>query len=130
MLTSLQALAGIVFVIALLVRSTAPELGSVGTLDRTSVYGEAGWFALISAAVLTAGLGLCFGKHWARTPSLLLQLLLLGAAWYAMGPSGAPAIALAIAAPAVLVLWLLFNREGRKWSFHAIAAPDADLPER
>lgn len=130
LLTSLQALVGIAFVIALLVRSTSPELGAVGTLGRNAIYGEAGWYALVSAGVLTAGLGLCFGKHWARTPALLLQLLLLGAAWYAMGPSDAPAVAFAIAVPAVVVLWLLFNREGRKWSFYSIAAPDADLPER
>lgn len=130
LITSLQALVGFAFAIALLVRSTAPELGSVGTLGRNAVYGEAGWYALISAGVLAAGLGLCFGKHWARTPALLLQLLLLGAAWYAMGPSNAPAVAFAIAIPAVLVLWLLFNRQGRTWSFYSIAAPDADLPER
>lgn len=130
LLTSLQALAGFAFVIALLVRSTSPELGTVGTLGRNAVYGEAGWFGLISAGVLAAGLGLCFGKHWARTPALLLQLLLLGAAWYAMGPSDAPGVAFAIAVPAVVVLWLLFNRQGRTWSFYAVAAPDADMPER
>ena len=125
-LTTLQAVVGLVFVGALLVRSTAADLGGVGTLDRGETYGEAGYFAILALAVLAAGIGLLRGKHWARTPALLLQLLLIGVAWYAFGPSGQLWIGLIIAVPSIAVLWLLFNREGRKWSFYASAAPDAD----
>lgn len=125
-LTTLQAVAAFAFVAALLVRGTASDLGQRGTLSPVDLYGEAGYYAVLAAGVLAAGIGLLKGKHWARTPSLLLQLLLLGTAWYALGPSGRPLIALVIAAPAIAVLWFLFNREGREWSFHAQAAPDAD----
>lgn len=125
-ITCVQAIAGFGFVIALIVRGLANDLGGVGTLSRADTYGEAGYFALLAAAVLTAGIGLWRGKHWARTPVLLLQLLLLGTAWYAMGPSGRPLIGLGIAAPAVIVLVLMFTRAGRGWAFHAGAAPDAD----
>lgn len=126
LLTALQAVAGFVFVVALLIRSTAPDLGTVGTLSRNDTFGEAGYFGVLSAAVLAVGLGLCCGKHWARTPTLLLQVLLIGVAWYAFGPSGQPLIGVAIGLPPLVVLWLLFNRVGRAWSWRSSAAPDAE----
>lgn len=129
-LTSLQGVAGLVFTVALLVRSTSEDLGQVGTLQRGETWGEAGYYAFLGAAVLAVGLGLWFGKHWARTPAFLLQLLLLGAAWYAAGPSGQIPIGLVIAVPAAVVVWLLFNREGRQWSFRAGEAPDAHSDPR
>ncbi len=124
-LTTVQAVVGLAFVAALLVRSTSADLGAVGTLNRGETYGEAGYYALLALGVLAAGIGLLRGKHWARTPVLLLQLLLLGVAWYALGPSGQVWIGLLIAVPSIAALWLLFNREGRKWAFYAGAAPDA-----
>lgn len=129
-LTTLQAVVGLVFVGALLVRSGAVDLGGVGTLDRGETYGEAAYYSILALAVLAAGIGLLRGKHWARTPVLLLQLLLIGAAWYAFGPSGQVWIGLLIAVPSIAVLWFLFNREGRKWAFYASAAPDADAEPR
>lgn len=129
-LTSLQGLAGLVFTVALLVRSTSADLGQVGTLQRGETFGEAAYYALLGAAVLAVGIGLWFGRHWARTPAFLVQLLLLGAAWYAIGPSGRILVGLIIAVPAVVVVWLLFNRAGREWSFRASAAPDADADPR
>ena len=128
-LTTVQAVAGFVFVVALVIRGLSSNLGGVGTLNRGDTYGEAGYFALLAGAVLAAGIGLWRGKHWARTPVLLLQLLLLGTAWYATGPSGRPLIGLVIAAPAIAVLVLMFTRNGRAWAFYADAAPDADRPE-
>lgn len=124
-LTTLQATAGFVFVIALLIRSTS-AVGGVGEFGPTQTYGEAGYFTLLSAGVLTAGIGMLKGKHWARTPALLLQLILLGIAWYATGPSGQPLIGLALAVPAIAVLWFMFNREGRRWSYYGNNPPDAD----
>ncbi|WP_043577513.1 hypothetical protein [Actinopolyspora erythraea] len=128
--TVLQAVAGIAFVVALLVRAGQADLGSVGSLTRTSTYGEAGYFGLISLGVLVAGIGLLRSKHWARTPVLLLQLLLLGVSWYAMGPSDSPLAAFAFAVPAVFVLWCLFNRAGRDWWLRSSAAPDAEHGDR
>ncbi|MGJ7906813.1 hypothetical protein ACOQFL_10055 [Actinopolyspora sp. H202] len=129
LVTVLQAVAGIMFVVALLVRASQADLGSVGSLTRSSTYGEAGYFGLISLGVLLAGIGLLRSRHWARTPVLLLQLLLLGVSWYAMGPSDSPLVAFGFAVPAVLVLWCLFNRAGREWWLRSSAAPDAEHHE-
>lgn len=124
-LTTLQAVAGLVFVGALLVRSASSDLGGVGQLERAETWGEAGYYAILAAGVLAAGIGLLKGKHWARTPALLMQLLFLGTAWYAFGPSGRPLVAAIIGVPAIAVIYFLFNRQGREWSFHASLAPDA-----
>ncbi len=129
-LTTLEAVVGLVFVAALLVRATSGDLGGAGTLGRGATYGEAGYYGILSLGVLAAGVGLMRGKHWARTPSLLLQLLLIGVAWYAAGPSANPVVALVIAVPAVAVLWCLFNKHGRVWSWRAGEAPDADAGSR
>lgn len=125
-LTTLQAVVGFGFVVALLVRSTSAGLGAIGTLHRGQTYGEAGYYVVLSAAVLAVGIALWRGRHWARTPTLLLQLLLLGVAWFAFGPSGQPVIGLLIGVSPLAVLWFLFlNRAGRAWSFHVTEAPDA-----
>lgn len=125
-LTIAEAVAGLAFVVALLVRTTASDLGAVNTLDRTDTFAEAGYFGIISLAVLAAGIGMWQGRHWARTPALLLQLILVGIAWYAIGPSGQPLIGFAIAVPAVAVLWLMFNRHGRVWSLYGRPGLDGD----
>ncbi len=124
--TTLQAVAGLAFMIALLVRGLAGDLGGVGTLNARETFGEAAYYGVLSGLVLVVGIGLWRGRHWARTPSVLVQLLLLGTAWYALGPSKQLLVGLVLAAPAVAVLWLLFSRSGRQWSFHASAAPDAE----
>ncbi|WP_258175164.1 hypothetical protein [Actinopolyspora mortivallis] len=128
--TVLQALAGLVFVVALLIRASQLDLGSAGSLSRSSTYGEAGYFGIISLGVLAAGIGLLRSKHWARTPVLLLQLLLLGVSWYAMGPSDSPLVAFAFAVPAVFVLWCLFNRAGRNWWTGSVTAAREDRETR
>lgn len=125
-LTTLQAVVGLVFVGALVVRAITSGPGGVGSLDPVETYGEAGYYGVLSVAVLAIGIAMSRGHHWARTPALLVQLLLLGAAWYAAGPSGRPLIGLLIGVSPGAVLWFMFNRAGRVWSFYASAAPDAD----
>ena len=66
-LTIAEAVAGLAFAVALLVRTTASDLGAVNTLDRTDTFAEAGYFAILSLAVLAAGIGMWQGRHWART---------------------------------------------------------------
>lgn len=124
-LTTLEAVAGLSFVVALLIRSTDSNLGGIGQFNRAQTWGEAGYYTILALGVLAAGIGLLKGKHWARTPAMLMQLLFLGTAWYAFGPSGRPVIAAIIAVPALAVLYFLFNKQGRAWSFHASLAPDA-----
>ncbi|MGW0516912.1 hypothetical protein [Crossiella sp. NPDC003009] len=109
LLVGLQGLAGVVLVVALLVRAFngAPKPGNV--------FGEAGYFAILTAAVIATAVGLARGKRWARSPAVVVQLLLLGVAWYTLGPSGRWLIGSLAAIYCVSVLVLLFSTHARAW---------------
>ncbi len=95
----------------LLVARALPHPGAVG-----AVFGEAAYFMLLGGGVAAAGVGLLRSRRWARTPSLLLQLLLLGAAWYAVGPSGVPQYGIPVALLCLLVAGLLLSPAARGWA--------------
>lgn len=126
LVTLLEAIAGLVFVAALIVRAGTAQTASAGSLDPGSTYGEAGYFGVLSLGVLAAAVGLLRSKLWARTPVFLLQLLLIGVGWYAIGPSGRPLLGFVFAVPAVFVIWCLFNRAGRAWWTGSGSAADVD----
>ena len=108
---TLQGLAGVGFAVAVLVRA----FGGAST-PGTNLYGEAAYFAVLGGGVLACGIGLLLGKTWARTPSVVVEIILLGVAWYAIGPSRRPEFGVPIAALAVLVIVLLFSARSRAWS--------------
>lgn len=112
-LVGLQGLVGIVFAVVLLVTP-----GSLRSPDR---YGEAAYFAVIGAAVLGCGVALVLGKRGVRSPTTVAEILLLGVAWYAAGPSGRPEYGIPVAVVCVVVLYLLFNAKARVWAM--------DLPD-
>lgn len=111
-LVGLQGLAGLGFAVALLIRA----LGGASSAGN-NIYGEAAYFAVIGAAVVAVGAALVLGKHWARSPAVVVELLLLGVAWYAAGPSGRPEFGMPIGLVCVLVLYLLFSHRSREWSY-------------
>jgi hypothetical protein len=105
-----QGLLGLVFVVALVWRVVG------GTERAGNVLGEAGYFLVLSAAVLAVGAGLVLGRRWARTPAIVVQLLLLGVAWYTAGPSGRPEYGIPVAAVCLVTAGLLFSPAARTWS--------------
>ncbi|MGO1054493.1 hypothetical protein [Crossiella sp. CA198] len=109
LLVGLQGLAGVVLVLALLVRALdgAPKPGNV--------FGEAAYFAVLTAGVLAAAIGLLRGKRWARSPAVVVEILLLGVAWYTLGPSGRWLIGSLAAIYCLAVLVLLFSTHARAW---------------
>ena len=109
-LTFLQGLGGIALATALVVRvlqgaqSAGPILGAAGVLVI--------WFG----AVIFASVMLFRGGHGARTPVIVTQLLLLGCAWYAYGPSEQQLAGSLGGIYCVVVLVLLFTNDGRRWA--------------
>ncbi|PWK84236.1 hypothetical protein C8D88_109321 [Lentzea atacamensis] len=109
-LTLLQGLGGIALAVALVVRviqgapSAGPILGAAGVLVL--------WFG----GVIFASVMLFCGHHGARTPVIVTQLLLLGCAWYAYGPSEQQLLGSLGGIYCVVVLVLLFTRDGRQWA--------------
>lgn len=111
LLVSLQGAAGIVFAVLLVISGFS---GSSAQGDN--VFGEAAYFAVLAGGVLACGIGLLLGRHWARGPAIVLQLLLLGISWYVIGPSGQPLYGIPIAAVCACVLVLLFLPASVEWA--------------
>jgi hypothetical protein len=110
-LVGLQGLLGAVFAVAVLIRA----IGG-GSTPGNNLYGEAAYFAVLGGGVLAVGIGLVLGKTWARGPAVVAEILLLGVAWYAMGPSGRPEFGIPVAIIAALALLLLFTAPARAWA--------------
>ncbi|MCP2268586.1 hypothetical protein [Actinokineospora diospyrosa] len=110
-IVGLQGLVALVFTVLLLIRglSGESELG-------TNVFGEAAYFAVLAAAVLACGAGLLIGKTWARSPAIVIQVLLLGVAWYATGPSGRPEYGIPVGVVCLAALVFLFNPATTRWA--------------
>ncbi|ONI83676.1 hypothetical protein ALI22I_35000 [Saccharothrix sp. ALI-22-I] len=117
-LTALQGLAGLAFAVALVVRSFSAE-------NSGAVLGEAAYFVVLSAGVVAAGGGLVLGKHWGRTPAVVVQLLLLGVAWYMYGPSGRQLWGGLLGVYVVGTLVLLFTNPVRRWALGVDEDDDA-----
>jgi hypothetical protein len=107
----LQGALGVLFAAALVVAALS------GAERVSDVLGEAGYFALLGGGVLAVGIALLRGHRWARTPALVVQLLLLGVAWYAAGPSGRPEYGVPIGMVCVAVAVTLLSSPARAWAY-------------
>lgn len=109
-IVGLEGLAGLAFAVTLVVRGL-----TVATTPGVNPYGMAGYFAVLGAGVLVSGTGLLLGHRWGRTPAVVMQLLLIGTAWYAIDGSSRWEIGVPVAAVCVAVLVLLFAGSARGW---------------
>jgi hypothetical protein len=87
-----------------------------GSTSPVPVWATAAWLAGFGAILLAVGVSLARGRHGARTTAIVAQLLLLGACWYAAGPSAQPVYGIAAAAFCVTVLVLLFCPPALRWA--------------
>lgn len=110
LLVALQGATGLVLMVVIIGRAVAGTAGVVAPL-ATAV-----WFAVFGAAVLGVGLSLLRGRHGARTPAVVAQLLLLGVAWYAAGPSGRLGYGIAAGLYCATALVLLFVPATVRWA--------------
>lgn len=112
----LQGLLGVLFAGALVARA-------IGGAERVGdVLGEAGYFTVLGGGVLAVGVALLRGRRWARTPALVVQLLLLGVAWYATGPSERPEYGVPIGLACLAVGAALLTGPARAWAYRDDAA--------
>ena len=108
--TALPGLAMLVFVVILLSGIDG------GSGPGNNVVAEAGYYLVVSAGTLACAIGLVLGKTWARSPGVVVALLLIGVGWYTGGPGGQPEFGVPIGLLGVLVLVLLFRRPSRAWA--------------
>ncbi|MFD8499501.1 hypothetical protein [Amycolatopsis sp. NPDC059657] len=106
-ITALPGLAMVVLAVLLLVK-TSESSGN-------NLLAEVGYYAVLGAGTIACGAGLLLGKTWARSPSVVVALIMIGVGWYLAGPSGQPGPGVPIGLLGVLVLVLLFRRASRAW---------------
>lgn len=75
-----------------------------------------GFLVLLGAGIAVAGVALLRGRRGARGPSLVVQLLTLGCAFYAAVPSGRPEWGVPVMLLAGAVLAGLISRPARDWA--------------
>ncbi|WP_330272622.1 hypothetical protein OG205_37905 [Lentzea sp. NBC_00516] len=109
-LTFVQGLGGIALAVALVIRVIE------GSTPAGPILGAAGVLVLWFGGALFATIMLFRGHHGARTPVIVTQLLLLGCAWYAYGPSEQQLLGSLGGIYCVVVLVFLFTNDGRKWA--------------
>ncbi len=110
MVVGLQGLAGVGFAVALGIRA------SDSTAPTGAVFGEAGYFLVIGAALLLVGVGLLTGRRWARTPAIVTQLLLLPVVYSLIGPSRQLVLGVATGVVVIVTFLLLISEASREWS--------------
>jgi hypothetical protein len=117
-LVALEGALGLVFAVALLVRTGSTEF------RVADVLGEAAYFGVIGAAVLGVGGGLLAGRRWARTPAIVTQLLLLPAVYSLLGPSRQLLLGILAGAVVLTAFLLLISERAKVWSM-GLELPDA-----
>ncbi|MGH3796222.1 MAG: hypothetical protein ACRDSP_15170 [Pseudonocardiaceae bacterium] len=106
-LIGLQGVAGVVVAVGVLAGTST---------GFTLTLATAVWFAGAGAMLLALGVNLIRGRRGARTPAVVVQILLLGASWYAAGPSSQPAYGIPAAVFCIAVLVLLFWPAAVRWA--------------
>ncbi|MBB3052253.1 glucose dehydrogenase [Prauserella isguenensis] len=104
LLTALPGFALVAIGIVLAVTGRSPDLVA-----------EVSYYAVLGIGVLACATGLLLGKTWARSPSLVVALILVGVGWYATGPSDQSGFGVPIMIAGVAVIVLLFRRDSRAW---------------
>jgi hypothetical protein len=109
-ITALPGVALVALTVILLVNGVGEP-----TQPGNNVYAEAAYYLVLAAGTLGCAAGLLLGKTWARSPAVVVALLLVGVGWYSAGPSGQPGLGVPLGLLGIAVLVLLFRRTSRAW---------------
>ena len=115
-LVGVEGLAALVFTVVLLVQASSADL------PLGSVLGEAAYFAVVGLALAAIGGGLLTGRRGARTPAIVVQLLLLPVVYSLIGPSQQLPLGIAAGVVVAGTFLLLISEAARMWSM--------DLPQQ
>ncbi|GAA3572529.1 membrane protein [Amycolatopsis ultiminotia] len=104
--------------LGLLVLGVVILVEGLGTPPRpgNNIWAEFSTYAVLALAFLAASIGLLLGRTWARSPGVVVALLLIGVGWYILGPSGQPLWGAPIGLFGIAALVLLFRRPARAWA--------------
>lgn len=120
-IAALPGLASVVFAVVLLIDALS---GNPTTTGGNSVYGQALYYGVLGAGLLACGAGLLLGHTWARSPAVVIGLVMIGVGWYLAGPSHRPEWGVPIAVVAAGLIVLLFLERSRAWALGDDAEED------
>ena len=112
-IAALPGLAAVVFAVVL----AFDGLSGSAAIESGNVYAQAVTYAALGAGLLACGIGLLLGYTWARSPGIVIALVLIGVGWYVTGPSGQVAWGVPVMVLGVLLIVLLFRAPAREWAF-------------
>jgi hypothetical protein len=107
-LVGLQGVGALVFAILVGIQDSMLPLGSV--------LGEVGYFVMIGVALAFVGAALATGRRGARTPAIVIQLLLLPVVYSLIGPSRQLVLGVGAGIYVVATFLLLISERSREWS--------------
>lgn len=107
---ALQGLVGIVFGVVLLVRGLGADV------PLRYVLGEMGYFVVVGVACAAIGIGLLRGRRWARSPAIVVELLLLPVVYSLLGPSKQIVWGIVVGVVVIATFLLLISERSRVWA--------------
>jgi hypothetical protein len=107
-LVGLQGLGALVFAILVGIQESMLPLGAV--------LGEVGYFVVIGIALAFIGAALATGRRGARTPAIVIQLLLLPVVYSLIGPSRQVVLGIVAGLYVVATFLLLISERSRAWA--------------
>ncbi len=121
LLVALEGAAGVIAAVLFVIRALRGA-------DQNIVngFGNAAWFGLLGAAVLTAAWALWTGRRWGRGIAVYTQMLLLPVSWYIGVGSHQWFYAIPVAAVAAGILALLFSPTTLQWMSDSQDSASAD----
>jgi hypothetical protein len=123
---ALPGVAVLVFAVLLLV-----DTGGQSNAPRNNIFAEAGFFVVLAAGIFACAAGLLLGKHWARSPGVVVALIAAGSGVYLAGPSANPGAGVPVLVLGLLALVLLFRRPSRAWALGQLEGEtEAEAAER
>jgi hypothetical protein len=107
-LVGLQGVAAVAFAVLVGIQES--------TLPVGSVLGEVGYFVVIGLVLAFIGAALATGRRGARTPAIVIQLLLLPVVYSLIGPSRQVVLGVAAGIYVVATFLLLISERSRAWA--------------
>src|SRR5699024_9590433 len=109
-LTALPGLTLLVFGVLLVVNS-----GDEPVMGGTILAAEIIYYVVLALGALACAVALLLCKTWARSPAVVVNLVVSSVGWYAAGPSDRSAIGVPIMLIGLAVIVLLFREPSRAW---------------